>query len=539
MASVGRITIDLMSRTAQFSQGLRSAQGDLTRFAGKAHGAFRGIGASAASLALPTGIGYGFIQAIESVEQFNRAMAKSMSIMDGVDGTMRRRLVDQANAVAFETIHSNRDLAATYYELASAGLDAERSLGALPAVAKFAQASGTDLTASTHLLTTAISALGLASKDAAIYQQNLSRVSDVLARAANVSEATIQGLSEALTNKAAASARLLGQDVEEVVAVLSVFAKQGKEGEAAGEAYAIVMRDLQNAAIENQAAFRSMGIEVFDSAGNMRSVAGIISQLEAALGSLSDEQKRVALKGLGFQDRSVHQIQSLLGFSDEISRIMQDLRTKAAGESQRVADAMVTPFQKASAQLKAAWSELTEVAGTPLLGFIAQVTGDMAGLVKATNEAATAFRDLAGASKDASGGDKEDFDVVKFLGKGATGPAGLISDLLKKEKAGVTAAGVGGLAAAISEMKKQSAPVGKSIAEEIAATKPPGPVGAVGAVESQTAEAYNNLQKAIHGGQEAALKEEQKQTKILEEQRVTLKDIRRALDRPETEVEFV
>lgn len=545
MASVGRITIDLMARTAQFSQGLKSAQGDLKRFSGQTKQTMGGI----SSLALPAGLTFGFGQALRGVEEFNRAMARSLSIMDGVSASMREKLAGQARAVAFETTHSTKDLAAAYYELASAGLDAERSLKALPVVAKFAQASGTDLSESTQLLTTSVSALGLSSTNATTYQQNLARVSDVLARSANVSEASIKGLAEALTNKAAASARLLGQDVEEVVAVLSVFAKQGKAGEAAGEAYAIVMRDLQNAAIDSKDAFKQMGVEVFDAAGEMRNIADIIEQLEKALTGLSDEQTRLALTGLGFQDRSVHQIQSLLGFSTEIRRLMEDFRANAAGESNKVADAMVTPFQRAMQRLNVVMQSFAQIVGTPILNGIAKMIDMTTKLARVLVPLAAALLAVKAAT------------TAWALATKAAAAAQLMLTAAKGGAAAIAkvAVGIAAATAAIVAMNKvfkdfEAAGLGDKIPEsvknffenEAQGLSPSAPIGpttspvsGVGAVQVGTAEAFNNMQKAAQQQANQALMEEKLQTKKLDEAVSLLKRIERGVGRPEKEVEFV
>jgi len=129
---------------------------------------------------------------------------------------------------------------------------------------------------------------------------------------------------------------LVNKDVEEGVAVLAAFADQGVKGAAAGDQLNIVMRDLQKAAIKNEEAFADANITVFDSSGNMRNLADIIGDLEDRFDGMSDEQKRAEMMMLGFQDRSVGAMMTLMGTSDAI-RDYQSALEGAGGTTDDIA----------------------------------------------------------------------------------------------------------------------------------------------------------------------------------------------------------
>lgn len=278
---------------------------------------------------------------------FDKAMTSSTAIMGDLSDTMRKDMRKAAIDVSKVTEASAKEAAEAYFFLASAGKNAAQSIGALPLVAKFAQAGAFDLSRATDLLTDAQSALGLSSKNTTKDLENMTRVSDVLVKANTLANATVSQFSESLTNKAGAALRVLGKDIEEGAAVLAVFADQGLKGAESGSSLNIVLRDLQKSAIKNEAAFKRAKVEVFDSSGEFRNMADVIGDLEVHLGGMSDKQRKAALTTLGFQEKSIAATMSLLGTSEAIRGYEKELR-KAAGTTNEVAEK----------QLKNFWSQL-------------------------------------------------------------------------------------------------------------------------------------------------------------------------------------
>jgi TP901 family phage tail tape measure protein len=275
---------------------------------------------------------------------FESAMTASTAIMGDLSEAMKNDMEKTARDVARNTRFSAREAAESYFYLASAGLDAAQSIGALPKVASFAQAGNFDMARATDLLTDAQSALGLTVDDTTQNMENMVKVSDVLVKANTLSNATVEQFSESLTNKAGAALRLLNKDVEEGVAVLAAWADQGVKGEAAGEQLNIVFRDLQNAALKNEEAFEKFNVKVFDTDGNMRNIADIVGDLEGALDGMSDAQVRSTLTTMGFQDRSVSALLTLLGTSDAIREYETELRS-ASGVTEEVAGKQLKNLQ--------------------------------------------------------------------------------------------------------------------------------------------------------------------------------------------------
>lgn len=307
------------------------------------------------TLTLPLTLAAG--AAIKFGADFEKSMTTSLAIMGNVSDTMKKDMSDTAREVAKTSTRSASDVAKAYYYLASAGYDAAQSISALPKVTKFAEAGQFDLQLATDLLTDAMSALGLASKDVAENERQLVRTSDVLVKANTLANASVQQFSEALTNKAGAALRILGKSVEEGVAVLAAYADQGVKGAEAGSQLGIVLRDLQKAALNNGSAFKKSGVDVYDAAGEMRNMSDIMSDLEGAIDGMSDAQKKATLSTLGFQEKSISSLMTLIGTSEKIRDYETALRN-AAGTTDEVANKQL---QNLGDQLKILKNRLIDV----------------------------------------------------------------------------------------------------------------------------------------------------------------------------------
>jgi TP901 family phage tail tape measure protein len=281
--------------------------------------------------------------AVKFGADFDQSMTNSLAIMGDVSAEMREELEMTAREVAKTTKFSATQAAEAYFFLASAGLDAAESMQALPKVAAFAQAGNFDLAKATDLLTDAQSALGKTLNDPIANMEEMVKLSDILVGANTIANASVEQFSESLTNKGAAALRLLNKDTEEGVAVLAAFASQGVKGKEAGEKLNIVLRDLQNAAINNKKGFDQAGISVFDASGKMRNMADIVEDMEDRLLGMSDEQKRSELSLLGFTDRSISATSALLGMSDAIRGFEEDLRA-TGGITAEVAEKQMKTF---------------------------------------------------------------------------------------------------------------------------------------------------------------------------------------------------
>lgn len=317
-------------------------------------------GAAAAGAALFAAKG------VKSFLEFDDQMTQSLAIMGEVSGPMRKQMEEAARAVGTSTRFGASEAAESYFFLASAGLDAEQSIAALPQVAAFAQAGMFDLATATDLATDAQSALGLSVDDPAQNLANLTRVTDTLVGANTLANASVEQFSTSLTQKAGPAMRQAGIEIEEGVAALAVFADQGIKAERAGTLFGATLEQLQRQAIQNSDEFEKFNVRVFDQQGNMRNLADIVGDLEGALGGMSLEQQKATLLQLGFNRSALDGIMALLGSSDALREYQGELEN-AAGTTQDVADKQMQSFAARLDLLKSAATDASISLGETLV----------------------------------------------------------------------------------------------------------------------------------------------------------------------------
>jgi TP901 family phage tail tape measure protein len=397
MASIGDIVATLRMDNSNFSRGAKQSQSQA-----------RGLGASLGKMGTAAKVAGGAFLALKTAQLAARGVGALVNSAASLDTALQKsfaiqkltteqqhKMREASIAVAGDVSASTAQVAEGFYFLASAGLDAEQQIAALPQVAAFAQAGMFDMATATDLATDAQSALGLSVPDASQNLTNLTRVTDALVGAQTLANASVLELSEAMTNGAAASARDVGMEVEEVAAVLAAFADQGKKGAEAGTLFSIVMRDLQTKAINNKEAFAAAGVSVFDESEEMRSMSSIVGDLETRLAGLSDVQRKATLMALGFSDKSVGALQTLLGTSKKIADYESKIQSMG-GVTQDVADNSLTAFDKSLNKLAKSWDRLKTRVGTPLIELLLPVIDSAVSALDGMTQSVMALFEAAG-----------------------------------------------------------------------------------------------------------------------------------------------
>ena len=287
---------------------------------------------------------------------FEDKLNQSLAIMQTTE-EQQLAMARASRQVAIESRISASESAEAFFFLASAGLDAEQSISALPQVTKFAQAGMFDMALATDLATDSQSALGLTVADAEQNLTNLTRVTDVLVKANTLANASVQQFAEALTTKSGSALKVTNKSIEEGVAVLSAFADRGVKGAEAGEKLNQLLRDTTRAVGKNSEVFKQYNIDIVDSNGNLKNLADVIDELDGGMAGLSDQQKGVLLNQLGLNRGVADAVKILSGAGDQIREYEQALKG-AGGTTQEVADNQVLSLQGQIDILSSKFSEI-------------------------------------------------------------------------------------------------------------------------------------------------------------------------------------
>jgi len=352
-------------------KGIKNAEGALGKF-----GKFAAATAAAATAAV---VGIATIS-VREFAKFDSALNQSIAIMGDVSETMRGEMSDAAREVAKQTTFSAEQAAESFFFLASAGLDAEQAIAAMPQVAKFAQAGMFDMALATDLATDAQSALGLSSDNASDNLANLTRITDVFVKANTLANTSVEQLATAFTTKAGNALKSLGKDVEEGAAVLALFADQGIKGEQAGTLLSNTLFGLSDRARLASDQFEALGIEVFDTDGNMKNLADIADDFTRALEGMSTEQQVATIAQLGFNKQSRTGLLALIGNADAIREYEAALRD-AGGTVDEVANKQLQTFSAQMELLKSRVFDVFITIGSALVPVLLDLVSAFAPLI--------------------------------------------------------------------------------------------------------------------------------------------------------------
>jgi TP901 family phage tail tape measure protein len=357
---IERLLVRLMGDTSNYIKELEKAEKKTTSTVARISQTLDKVGRSMQSMGrtLTTRVTMPLVAlggaAVRAFSTFDQAMVESTAIMN-VTAEQINQMREHALDLAKQGTQGPRELAESYYFLASAGMNAEESMQALPEIMKFATAGAFDMAEATDLLTDAQSAFGLTVKgDAELNRKNMVALGDQLVKANTLANASVQQFSEALTNRGAAAFRAFNKDSSEALATLAVMADRGLKGVAAGTSLERLTTLLAKSALGNAEAHDLMGLKIFDASGKMRHMGDIVNNLDDILAGMDDETKALTLDMLGFDARVQSTIKLLLGGGDALKRFDKEL-DNAGDTTQKVYDEQMKSF---SAQVKVLWDQI-------------------------------------------------------------------------------------------------------------------------------------------------------------------------------------
>ena len=187
--------------------------------------------------------------------------------------------------------------------LALAGYDANKSVEMLPKVLNLAAAGGIDLAYASDLVTDSMSALGLSAEDADSFI-------DQMAKTSQKSNTSVSQLGEAILT-VGGTAKMLAGGTTELNTALGILADNGTKGSEGGTALRNTILSLASPTDKAAKLMKSLGVNAYDSKGNLRPLNDTLGDLNKAMSSMSDHQKNLVL-GEIFNKNDLKSVQALL-----------------------------------------------------------------------------------------------------------------------------------------------------------------------------------------------------------------------------------
>lgn len=189
---------------------------------------------------------------------------------------------------------SAQDAAEVMLELSKAGFSVQESMDAAKGALQLSAAAQVDAATAAGITAAAINAFGLEAKDA-------TRITDLLAGAANASQVSMEGIAQGFQQAGFAfhAARMPAEDLATALAALT---KTGLTGSDAGTALKNAIMRLMDPTDKAAKLMAKLGFSAYDANGSMKPLPTLIGDLNRALAGMTDEQRNAALGNIFLSD---------------------------------------------------------------------------------------------------------------------------------------------------------------------------------------------------------------------------------------------
>lgn len=279
--------------------------------------------------------------------------------MKEFNGTLR----DFAQYMGANTAFTATQAADALNYMALAGYSVQESMDMLPNVLNLAAAGTMDLALASDMITDTQTAFG-------ITFERTNQLVDEMAKAASTGNTSVRQMGEAFLVVGGLAQELNGgfvtladgtnvaiDGIQEMEIMLTAMANAGIKGSEAGTHMRNMLLKLSKPTKQGAVMMEKLKLQVFDAEGNMRSMKDIMTDLNGALGELTQEEKITAIASL-FNTRDLASAEALLNAVgedwDEIGREI----LKADGAAAQMAETQLDNLTGDVTLFKSAWEGL-------------------------------------------------------------------------------------------------------------------------------------------------------------------------------------
>ena len=290
----------------------------------------------------------------------------AMSTVDGQSVNTMDTLSELAKKMGAETAFSAKECADALNYLALAGYDTQQMCDTLPTVLNRAAAGDIDLASASDMVTDAMSALGMGVDES-------TKMVDQMAKTASSTNTSVAQLGEGILTIGATAKSIKGGTAE-LNTALGILANNGIKGAEGGTHLRNVILSLQNPTDKAAAQMDALGVSVYDSNGNMRSLNDILGDLNKSMDGMTSADKANIIATI-FNKTDLASVNALLANTGDTWDSLQNSITNSAGAAQQMADTQLDNLQGQITILKSALEGLAISFGELLMPAIKQIVG--------------------------------------------------------------------------------------------------------------------------------------------------------------------
>lgn len=307
-----------------------------------------------------------FESAMSQVQATMGITKDSMSTVDGQSVNTMDTLSKLAKKMGAETAFSASECAEALNYLALAGYDTQQMCDTLPTVLNLAAAGDIQLASASDMVTDAMSALGMGVDEAGT-------MVDQMAKTASTTNTSVAQLGEGILTIGATAKSIKGGTAE-LNTALGILANNGIKGAEGGTHLRNIILSLQSPTDAAAKQMEALGISVYDSEGNMRSLNDILGDLNTSMDGMTSAEKSNIISTI-FNKTDLSSVNALLANTGSTWDDLQQKITDSGGAAQQMADTQLDNLQGQITILKSALEGLAISFGELLMPAIKQIVG--------------------------------------------------------------------------------------------------------------------------------------------------------------------
>lgn len=326
------------------------------------------------------------VAAVKTAADFESAMSQvqaTMGITKDATSELNGETVNTMNALnslakkmGEQTAFSAKECAESINYLALAGYDTQQIYDTLPTVLNLAAAGNMDLASAADMVTDAMSALEMGVDQA-------DTMVDQMAKTASSTNTSVAQLGEGILT-IGATAKTIKGGTAELNTALGILANNGIKGAEGGTHLRNIILSLQNPTDTATESLEKLGVSVYDSEGNMRSMNDVLGDLNNSMNGMTSEEKNNIISKI-FNKTDLASVNALLSNTGGVWNELQQSITESGGAAQQMADTQLDNLQGQLTLLKSALEGLAISIGEILMPYIKSMVEHVQGLVDKFN----------------------------------------------------------------------------------------------------------------------------------------------------------
>ena len=307
-----------------------------------------------------------FESSMSQVQAIMGITKDSMSKVNGQSVNTMDTLSKLAKKMGAETAFSASECAEALNYLALAGYDTQQMCDTLPTVLNLAAAGDIALADASDMVTDAMSALGMGVDEA-------ETMVDQMAKTASTTNTSVAQLGEGILTIGATAKSIKGGTAE-LNTALGILANNGIKGAEGGTHLRNIILSLQSPTDAAAKQMEALGVSVYDSEGNMRSLNDILGDLNTSMDGMTSAEKSNIISTI-FNKTDLSSVNALLANTGSTWDDLQQKITDSGWAAQQMADTQLDNLQGQITILKSALEGLAISFGELLMPAIKQIVG--------------------------------------------------------------------------------------------------------------------------------------------------------------------